>query len=104
VAFAAAGLVLALFPGTALGLQCHVGTITFYEAGGIKSCEIEANHRFFLPVGGKIVCRGGRLLAQHPDGAVERCTLAAPYTAEKMTCEAGHAVTLSPGGLILDCE
>jgi hypothetical protein len=51
-----------------------------------------------------IVCRGGWLLTQHPDGAVESCTLAAPYAAEEKTCEAGHAVTLSPGGTILDCE
>ncbi len=103
-AFAAAALALALLPGTALALQCHVGTITFYDAGGIKSCEIEANHRFTTAAGGKIVCRGGHLLAQHPDGAVESCTLAAPYAAEEKTCEAGHVVMLSPGGTILDCE
>ncbi len=100
----AAALVLALLPGTALGLQCHGGTITFYDAGGIKSCEIEANHKFTTAAGSTIVCHGGHLLAQHPDGTVERCTLAAPYAAEEKTCEAGHAVTLSPGGTIQNCE
>ncbi len=97
-------LALALLPGTALALQCHVGTITFYDAGGIKSCEIEANHKFTTAAGSTIVCRGGWLLTQHPDGAVESCTLAAPYRAEEKTCEAGHLVMLSTGGTILDCE
>ncbi len=100
----AAALVLALLPGTALGLQCHVGTITFYDAGGIKSCEIEANHEFTTTAGSTIVCRGGRLLTQHPDGTVESCTLAAPYGAEQKSCEAGHAVRLSTGGTIQNCE
>ena len=103
-AVTAAVLALALLPGTALGLQCHVGTITFYDAGGIKSCEIEANHKFTTAAGSTIVCSGGWLLTQHPDGAVESCTLAAPYRAEEKTCEAEHLVMLSTGGMILDCE
>ncbi len=103
-AIAGAIFALALLPGTALGLQCHVGTITFYDAGGIKSCEIEANHEFTTTAGSMIVCHGGHLLTQHPDGTVERCTLAAPYAAEEKTCEAGHAVRLSTGGTILACE
>ncbi len=103
-AVTAAVLAIALLSGTALALQCHVGTITFYDAGGIKSCEIEANHKFTTAAGSTIVCRGGWLLTQHPDGAVESCMLVAPYAAEEKSCEAGHAVTLSPSGTILDCE
>jgi hypothetical protein len=104
LAVAAGALALAVLPGTALALQCHGGTISFYDAGGIKSCEIEANHRFFLAGGGKIVCAGGHMLTQHPDGAVESCTLAEPFGGEEKTCETGQVVTLSPGGAILDCE
>lgn len=100
----AAALVLALVSGTALGLQCHVGTITFYDAGGIKSCEIEANHQFTLPEGREIACRGGHLLTQRPDGTVESCTLAAPYAAAGETCETGRVVTISPIGAVQDCE
>ena len=94
----------ALVPGAALALQCHVGTITFYPEGGIKSCEIEARHEFRTAAGTRLACRGGALLAQHPDGSVESCTLAAPYAAGAKRCEAGVRVVLDRGGAILACE
>ena len=99
---AALGAVLASAP--AVALQCHVGTITYYPEGGIKSCEIEANHEFRTMAGASLVCRGGALLAQHPDGSIESCTLATPYAAGSARCKAGARVVLDPGGDILDCE
>ena len=83
-----------LASGPAVALQCHVGTITFYPEGGIKSCEIEANHEFRTAAGASLACRGGALLAQHPDGSIESCTLAAPYVAGTGRCEAGARVSL----------
>lgn len=102
LAVAALGLVLA--PGGALALQCHVGTITFHPEGGIKSCEIEANHEFRTPLGATIVCGGGAVLTQHPDGSIESCTLAKPYAASGAACAAAKRVRLDPGGRILGCE
>ena len=101
---AIAALGLALAPGGALALQCHVGTIAFHPEGGIKSCEIEANHVFRTPLGATIVCSGGTILTQHPDGSIESCTLAKPYAAKTQVCAAGKRVALDPGGRILDCE
>ena len=98
-----AALGVALASGPAAALQCHVGTITFYPEGGIKSCEIEANHEFRTAVGASLACRGGALLAQHPDGSVESCTLAAPYAAGARRCDKGTRVVLDPGGNILKC-
>jgi hypothetical protein len=94
----------ALAPGGALALQCHVGTITFHPEGGIKSCEIEANHEFRTPLGATLTCRGGAVLTQHPDGSVESCTLAKPYVAGPEDCAAGKRAMLDPGGRILGCE
>ena len=94
----------ALASAPAVALQCHVGTITYYPEGGIKSCEIEANHEFRTTAGASLVCLGGALLAQHPDGSIESCTLATPYAAGPARCEAGARVVLDPGGDILDCE
>jgi len=99
-----AALGVALASGPAAALQCHVGTITFYPEGGIKSCEIEANHEFRTAVGASLACRGGALLAQHPDGSVESCTLAAPYAVGTRRCNKGTRVVLDPGGDILKCE
>jgi hypothetical protein len=101
---AIAALGLALTPGGALALQCHVGTITFHPEGGIESCEIEANHEFRTALGAAIVCGGGAILTQHPDGSIESCTLAKPYTAGGTTCAAAKRVVLDPGGRILGCE
>jgi hypothetical protein len=102
LAIATLGLVLA--PGGALALQCHVGTITFHPEGGIKSCEIEANHEFRTPLGATIVCGGGAILTQHPDGSIESCTLAKPYAAGAARCAAAKHVVLDPDGRILGCE
>ena len=100
----AAALAAALTPAPALALQCHVGTITFYPKGGIKSCEIEANHEFQTATGASLTCRGGTLLAQHLDGSIESCTLAAPYAAGTARCPAGARVVLDPAGVVLACE
>ncbi len=94
----------ALTAAPAAALQCHVGTITFYPEGGIKSCEIEANHQFQTAAGASLTCRGGALLVQHPDGSIESCTLATPYAAELARCQAGARVVLDPAGAILACE
>ena len=102
LAIAALGLVQA--PGAAAALQCHVGTITFHPEGGIRSCEIEANHEFRTPLEATIVCRGGAMLTQGPDGRIESCTLAKPYTAGGTTCPARKRVALDPDGRILGCE
>jgi hypothetical protein len=102
LAIATLGLILA--PGGAMALQCHVGTIAFHPEGGIKSCEIEANHEFRTPLGATIVCGGGAILTQHPDGSIESCTLAKPYAAKSQVCAAGKRVALDPGGRILGCE
>ena len=100
----AAALAAALTSAPALALQCHVGTITFYPEGGIKSCEIEANHEFQTAAGASLTCRGGSLLAQHPDGSIESCTLAAPYGAGTARCQASARIVLDPDGAILACE
>ena len=102
LAIATLGLILA--PNGAMALQCHVGTITFHPEGGIKSCEIEANHEFRTPLGATIVCGGGAILTQHPDGSIESCTLAKPYAAKTRVCAADKRVLLDPGGRILGCE
>jgi hypothetical protein len=102
LAIAVLGLVLA--PGQATALQCRVGTITFHPEGGIKSCEIEANHEFRTRRGAPIVCAGGAILAQHPDGSIESCTLAKPYAAGGATCAARKRVVLKPDGRILGCQ
>lgn len=99
-----AGALIAQSSGPAQALQCHVGTITFYPEGGIKSCEIEANHRFYLAGGRRIVCRHGHLLTQHPGGELEGCTLAEAYRDGAATCEAGRRVALEPDGRIRACE
>jgi hypothetical protein len=99
-----AALGLALASGATLALQCHVGTITFYPEGGLKSCEIEANHEFRTVIGTSLACRGGALLVQHPDGSIQSCTLAAPYAARTRRCDAGTRIILNPGGEILKCE
>jgi len=101
---AVAALLVALASAPAAALQCHVGTITYHPEGGIKSCEIEANHEFRTAAGARLVCRGGALLAQHPDGSIESCTLAASYTAGAARCGAGARVVLDPPGAILACE
>ena len=98
----ALGAALASVPAGAL--QCHVGTIAFYPEGGIKSCEIEANHECQTAVGASLACRGGALLVQHPDGSIESCTLAAPYAVGTARCQAGARVVLDPAGAILACE
>ncbi len=99
-----AALLVGLVSAPAAALQCHVGTITFYPEGGIKSCEIEANHEFQSAAGARLVCRGGALLTQHPDGSIESCTLAASYAAGTARCAAGARIKLDPAGAILACE
>ena len=100
----AAVLAVALASAPAAALQCHVGTITYHPEGGIKSCEIEANHEFQTVAGAAIVCRGNALLSQHPDGSIESCSLAASYAAGTERCGAGARVALDPAGAILSCE
>ncbi len=101
---AVAALLVALATAPAAALQCHVGTITYHREGGIKSCEIEANHEFQTAAGARLVCRGGALLTQHRDGSIESCTLAASYAAGTARCAAGSRVALDPAGAILACE
>jgi hypothetical protein len=101
---ALAALCFVLAPGNAAALQCHVGTITFHPEGGIKSCEIEANHEFRTSLGATIVCAGGAMLTQHPDGSIESCALAKPYAADGATCAARKRVALDPAGRIHGCE
>ena len=101
---AVAALLVALASVPAAALQCHVGTITYHPEGGIKSCEIEANHEFQTAAGARLVCRGNALLTQHPDGSIENCTLAASYAAGTARCEAGGRVLLDPAGVILACD
>ncbi len=99
-----AALLVALASAPAAALQCHVGTITYHPEGGIKSCQIEANHEFQTAAGARIVCRGNALLAQHPDGSIESCTLAATYASGTARCKAGARVVLDPAGAILACD
>ncbi len=101
---AGVALWVALTAAPAVALQCHVGTITFYPEGGIKSCEIEANHEFQTAADARLACSGGALLTQHPDGSIESCTLATPYAAGAARCETGARVVLDPAGAVLACE
>ncbi len=104
LALLGAAFAIALASAPAAALQCHVGTITYHPEGGIKSCEIEANHEFQSAAGARLVCRGGALLTQHPDGSIESCTLAASYATGTARCAAGARVALDPAGAILACE
>lgn len=104
VALVLAGLAGPLVPSAALGLQCHVGTITHYDNGAIRSCEIEAHHRFVMTDGRGIVCRAGHLLAQHPDGKLQSCVLNEPYDDGAQSCPAGRIVILATEGSIIYCQ
>lgn len=101
---AAALMALALTSGPAAALQCHVGTIKFYTEGGIKSCQIEANHTFTTNAGASLTCLNGGVVAQHPGGQIESCTTAAVYQVGDARCEAGHRVELKADGSIVRCE
>ncbi len=103
LALAGALMALVLTPAPAAALQCHVGTIKFFAEGGIKSCQIEANHTFTTAAGTSLTCRSGNLVTQHPGGQVESCTTAAVYIAGNARCEAARLLELKPDGSIARC-
>ena len=103
LALAGALMALALIPGPAAALQCHVGTIKFFAEGGIKSCQIEGNHTFTTTAGAALTCRSSNLVTQHPGGQVESCTTAAVYIAGNARCEAARLLERKPDGSIARC-
>ena len=100
---AAVALGVAAVAPPAAALQCGAGTFEFYDGGGIKACEIEADHQMWTKRGVRIVCRGGYRLSQHANGAVASCTLAETQTFDGTECPAGKVVALNPDGALEEC-
>jgi hypothetical protein len=102
-ALAAIGLALVAPPASAQ-LQCHVGTIAFYPAGGIKSCEIEGDHQFSTAQGLPLKCRSGHPVSQYPGGRIESCAIAEPHRFGDVHCAAPGRVELNPDGSLRRCD
>ncbi len=96
--------VIALAAGPAAAqLQCHVGTITFYPNGGIKSCQVEADHQFYTRRGDRVKCRAGFKVTQHPNGAIASCTIREPHTFGGTACPGLGRVELNIDGSLRRC-
>lgn len=84
-------------------LNCNVG-IEFYPNGGIKSCNLNGDHRIYTAQGQPVTCANGHVLVQYPDGKLKSCTLAQPLTFDSSHCDARSKVEVNPGGAIAKCE
>jgi hypothetical protein len=98
-------LCVAVVPSEAQAqLQCHVGTIRYHDGGGIKACEIEADHQFYTPRGDRLRCRRGHDVVLHPNGAVAACTIGEPHVFAGVACAGPGRVELAPDGTLRKCE
>jgi len=84
-------------------LQCSAGTLTFYPSGALKSCRVDAHHRFYTAQGDTIDCVSGHVVTQYPDGEIQSCTIDRPHQFGGMLCEQPGAVELTPEGNLRAC-
>ena len=96
------GAFLSMAPASAQ-LQCHVGTISFYEDGGIRACRIEADHRFYTGQGEPIICAANTMVTQHPGGAIKSCAIRVPQGFGGTACPAPGTVELETDGRLRRC-
>ena len=84
-------------------LQCSAGTIRYHDQGGVKACEVDADHQFYTPRGDRLKCRRGHDVVLHPDGTIAACTIVEPHTFAGKACRRPGRVRLSPDGDLLAC-
>jgi hypothetical protein len=98
-----AGCLLLWKVDAAAQLQCTAGTIRYHDGGGIKACEIEANHQFYTPRGDRLKCRRGADVVLHPNGAVAAWTIGEAHTFAGKPCDRAGRVELSPYDELVVC-
>lgn len=87
-----AGCLLLWKVDAAAQLQCTAGTIRYHDGGGIKACEIEANHQFYTPRGDRLKCRRGAAW-----------TIGEAHTFAGKPCDRAGRVELSPYDELVVC-
>lgn len=90
-------------PATPAELNCNVG-IEFYPGGGVKSCNLNGNHRIYTAQGQPLTCANGHLLVQYPNGELKSCTIAVPLRFDTLHCDALSRVELDRDGRLRKCE
>jgi len=96
-------LSIGLSPIAVAELNCNVG-IEFYSNGGVKSCNLNGNHRLYTAQGQQLVCSNGYVLVQYPSGELKSCTILAALIIDSVQCDRLSRVELTPDGTILRCE
>jgi len=91
-----------MIAGNAVALQCAVGTIAFHDDGGVRSCVIDAHHRFSIE-GRDLWCRAGAVLATHADGGLARCTLWRSFATRDLDCPPGSVAEVSDDAVLQRC-
>jgi hypothetical protein len=88
--------------GAVAQLNCNVG-VEFYVDGGIKSCNLNGNHRIYNARGQPLTCLNGYRLVQYPDGRLQSCTLAEPARFDATLCARLSVVEFNPDGTLRKC-
>lgn len=84
-------------------VNCNVG-IEFRDDGRFRACVLNGDHRLHVGEGIVLTCADGHRLERHRDGALERCTLAAPVMLDGTACVPGSLVVFDAEGRLLQCK
>ncbi len=82
-----AALILGFAPAAPAQLNCNVG-VEHYPGGGLKRCNLNGDHTLYTAKGLRVTCSNGKTLIQHPNGAVESCTIDITHAFGEVRCSA----------------